>query len=166
VTDLRVDAFGVARWGRRMMRCAVGRAGIVNLKREGDHATPAGAFMMRRAFYRPDREKPPPTRLALAALNPADGWCDAPCDVAYNQSVRLPHRSSAEALWRADGLYDLVVVLGHNDAPVVPDRCSAIFLHLAAPDFAPTEGCVALGREDLLAVLAEADIASRVIVVR
>jgi hypothetical protein len=45
-------------------------------------------------------------------------------------------------------------VLGWNDAPVKPGMGSAIFLHLAREDYAPTEGCIALARNDLLAVLA------------
>jgi L,D-peptidoglycan transpeptidase YkuD (ErfK/YbiS/YcfS/YnhG family) len=38
---------------------------------------------------------------------------------------------------------------------VVRGRGSAIFLHLARPDFSPTEGCIALEQQDLLRVLAE-----------
>jgi L,D-peptidoglycan transpeptidase YkuD (ErfK/YbiS/YcfS/YnhG family) len=162
--DLVIASPGTALWGERLMRCALGRAGIAAAKREGDHATPAGAFVMRRALYRPDREAPPPTRLDLTPIDPGDGWCDAAADPAYNRPVRLPYAASAERLWRTDRLYDLVVVLGCNDAPVVPGLGSAIFLHLAAPDFAPTEGCIALARADLLAVLAAADGASRVVV--
>ena len=82
-----------------------------------------------------------------------DGWCDDPGDAAYNRAVTLPYRASAESMWRADGLYDLVVITGHNDDPVVPGRGSAIFIHLASPDYGPTEGCVALSRPDLLAIL-------------
>ena len=59
-------------------------------------------------------------------------------------------------MWRDDRLYDLVVVLGHNDDPVVPGAGSAIFMHVAGPDYPPTEGCVALSRADLEAVLAAA----------
>jgi L,D-peptidoglycan transpeptidase YkuD (ErfK/YbiS/YcfS/YnhG family) len=162
--NLLVDKTGWALWGGRRMRCRLGRAGIAADKREGDRATPAGAFLMRRVLYRPDRETPPPTRLPLAAIAPDDGWCDAPADPAYNRPVRLPYRASAERLWREDALYDLLVVLGCNDEPVVPGRGSAIFLHLQAADGAPTEGCIALARADLLAVLAEADATSRVIV--
>jgi L,D-peptidoglycan transpeptidase YkuD (ErfK/YbiS/YcfS/YnhG family) len=55
-------------------------------------------------------------------------------------------------------------VLGYNDAPVLPGRGSAIFLHLAAPDYRPTEGCIALARADLVAVLAGADGTSRVVI--
>lgn len=61
--------------------------------------------------------------------------------------------SSHERLWRDDALYDLVVELGYNDAPPVPGLGSAIFLHLERPDGGPTEGCVALQRDDLLAIL-------------
>ena len=118
---------------------------------------------MRRILYRPDRETPPPTRLPLAALAPDDGWCDAPDDPLYNRPVKLPYAARAEAMWRSDALYDLVVVLGWNDAPVTPGLGSAIFLHVAGPGYAPTEGCVALARDDLLHVLGEADPASRVI---
>jgi L,D-peptidoglycan transpeptidase YkuD (ErfK/YbiS/YcfS/YnhG family) len=161
--DLVVDGRGFAFWGERRLRCAVGRAGIAHDKREGDHATPAGVLPLRQVLYRPDREAAPVTRLPVRPLEPGEGWCDAPGDAAYNRPVRLPYGASAESLWRADGLYDLVVVLGWNDAPVVPERGSAIFLHLAAPDFAPTEGCVALARGDFLAVLAAADPSSRVV---
>jgi len=46
------------------------------------------------------------------------------------------------------------VVLGHNDAPVVPGAGSAVFMHLAREAYAPTQGCVALARADLEALLA------------
>ena len=49
----------------------------------------------------------------------------------YNRLVKLPYAASHEELWRDDHLYDLVVVLGFNDDPVVPGKGSAIFLHLA-----------------------------------
>jgi L,D-peptidoglycan transpeptidase YkuD (ErfK/YbiS/YcfS/YnhG family) len=58
-------------------------------------------------------------------------------------------------MWRADRLYDLVLVIGYNDDPVVPGKGSAMFLHLARPDFGPTEGCVALTLGDALAALAQ-----------
>jgi L,D-peptidoglycan transpeptidase YkuD (ErfK/YbiS/YcfS/YnhG family) len=163
-TDLMVSSDGVASWGGRPMRCALGRAGVSAAKREGDGTTPIGAWPMRAAWYRPDRERPPPTRLVLNPVTPYDGWCDAPEDAAYNRRVRLPYSAGAETLWRADPLYDLLIVLGYNDDPVVPGRGSAIFLHLAQPDFATTEGCVALPRADLLAVLATAERGSRVVI--
>jgi L,D-peptidoglycan transpeptidase YkuD (ErfK/YbiS/YcfS/YnhG family) len=140
----------------RQLRCALGPAGVVagEAKREGDGGTPAGRWPMLRLLYRPDRGPPPATGLAAIAIAPDDGWCDAPDDPAYNRPVRLPYPASAESMWREDGLYDLVVVLGFNDNPPVPGRGSAIFLHCARADYAPTQGCVALARDDLQAVLA------------
>lgn len=135
--------------------CAIGRAGIRSDKREGDGTTPTGTFPLRRVFYRPDRVPRPATGLPVEALSPADGWCDDPEDAAYNRLVRLPYGTSAERLWRDDHLYDIIVVIGHNDDPVVPGRGSAIFLHVAGPGLAPTEGCIALEEPQLTALLAE-----------
>ena len=162
--DLVVDSSGFAAWGSWRLRCALGRSGISDQKHEGDGATPAGAFPMRQLLYRPDRESRPTTLLPCATISAGDGWCDAPRDKAYNRLVHLPYPASAEQLWREDHLYDLLVVLGYNDDPVVPGQGSAIFLHLAAPDFAPTVGCVALKRDDFLTVIATADRGSRVII--
>jgi L,D-peptidoglycan transpeptidase YkuD (ErfK/YbiS/YcfS/YnhG family) len=55
-----------------------------------------------------------------------------------------------------DDLYDVIVVIGHNDAPVVAGMGSAVFMHLASADYRPTQGCVALARQDLLDILAGA----------
>lgn len=147
--DLIVTSDGTARWGGRRFRCALGSGGVSSDKREGDGATPAGVLALDRVLYRPDRVTPPATALPVAALDPADGWCDAPDDASYNRQVRLPHDASCEALWRDDRLYDLIVVTDHNHAPVVPRRGSAIFLHVAKPGYGPTEGCIAFALDDL-----------------
>ena len=112
---------------------------------------------MREVWFRADRLPAPATGLPRHALDRKDGWCDDPADPAYNRHVRLPYPASCEELWRADGLYDVIVPLGYNDAPVVPGLGSAIFLHVARHDFAPTAGCVALAPADLLVVLREAE---------
>ena len=142
----------------RKAPCALGKAGVkpAGEKREGDLASPAGTWPIRRVLYRPDRGGAPATALPAAALNPDDGWCDAPQDTAYNRPVQLPYGASAEKMWRDDHLYDLVVVLGHNDDPPQPGMGSCIFLHLARPGYLPTEGCVAVSRPDMEAFLAAA----------
>lgn len=125
--------------------CALGRAGVVPEadKKEGDGATPAGTYALRRVFYRPDKEAAPVTRLPVMAINPTLGWCDDPESPDYNRLVRLPTGASHEKLWRDDARYDLILVLGHNDAPPVPGKGSAIFVHVVEPGFVPTQGCVA-----------------------
>jgi len=142
-------------WGAGARRCAVGRGGIATKQREGDGITPVGLWPVRRVLYRADRIARPKTALPLAEITERDGWCDAPDDAAYNTQILLPHGASAEPLWRDDRLYDVVVVLGFNDDPVVAGKGSAIFVHVARPDFSPTEGCVALAVPDLLEMLAQ-----------
>jgi L,D-peptidoglycan transpeptidase YkuD (ErfK/YbiS/YcfS/YnhG family) len=133
--------------------CALGRTGISRNKREGDGATPAGIFPLRHVFYRPDRMAAPVTGLPVSPLRPGDGWCDAPGDRNYNRFVPLPYPAGHERLWREDGLYDVIVAVGHNDWPRIHGRGSAIFMHLAREDYAPTAGCVALTRPHLLRLL-------------
>ncbi len=145
---------GILRFGDRTFSCALGRNGVVSSKVEGDGATPAGTWPLRRVLWRADRLPRPVTLLPTAAIAPADGWCDAPASPAYNRPIRHPFGDSAERLWREDSLYDVIVVLGYNDRPVRPGAGSAIFMHVARPDHAPTEGCIALALPDLLDVLA------------
>lgn len=93
-------------------------------------------------------------RLPAKPIRRHDGWCDAATDRNYNRPVRLPYAASAEQMWRADGLYDVVAVLGYNDRPRSRGRGSAIFLHAAQPGLAPTQGCIALVLPQLLRLLA------------
>jgi L,D-peptidoglycan transpeptidase YkuD (ErfK/YbiS/YcfS/YnhG family) len=149
---------GQVHWRRREAPCALGRSGVTaeSAKREGDGATPAGRFALRRVLWRADRGAAPPTALPCAAIDRRDGWCDDPSRPEYNRKVRFPFSGSAEHLWRDDALYDLIVVLGHNDAPPRPGLGSAIFLHVAAPGFKPTEGCIALEPPALRALIFDA----------
>jgi L,D-peptidoglycan transpeptidase YkuD (ErfK/YbiS/YcfS/YnhG family) len=154
-TTARVTADGLLRFRGETLRCAIGKGGLRADKREGDGATPVGLLPLRRVLWRADRGPRPATTLPCEPIAPEDGWCDDPGHRDYNQAVRLPHPARHEALWREDAVYDVIAVLGWNDAPVVRGRGSAIFLHVARADFAPTEGCVALPEKALRALLAE-----------
>jgi len=162
--DLTVDKSGVLHWRGAAFPCALGKHGIVRDKNEGDGATPVGAFPVRRVLYRPDRMAPPRSALPVAPLSPRDGWCNDPAHPLYNHQVRQPVPASCELLWRTDSLYDVIVALGHNDNPVVPGAGSAMFLHVAAEDFKPTKGSVALRKDDLLAILEGIDACARLCV--
>ena len=145
-------------FNQHSVRCALGKGGVITEcnKREGDGKSPAGTYAIRYVFYRPDRMRPPQTALPVAALAADDGWCDDPAHPDYNRHVKLPFTASHEKLWRDDHVYDVVVVLGHNDDPVVPGMGSAIFMHLARDGYPGTEGCVALSQADLFDVLKDA----------
>lgn len=162
--DLFIYANGLARWGDTRLPCALGRSGIHEAKHEGDGATPLGCFPLRRVLYRADRLAAPDTVLPVAAIKAEDGWCDDPGHKAYNRPIAFPFAASAEHLWREDGRYDLVLIPGHNDAPPVPEKGSAIFLHLAGDGYPPTEGCVAFALADLQKILRDATPDSRLCV--
>lgn len=162
VVEATTGSQGLVRFGALAFECALGKSGITGDKREGDHATPAGRFPLRALFYRADKGDAPACPLPTQQIDPLDGWCDADSDDKYNRYVRLPFTASHETLWRDDDLYDLLVVLGHNDAPVAPSGGSCIFLHVAREDYAPTEGCVALKRADLVTLLSALDADSQI----
>lgn len=123
--------------------CALGRGGVRAGKREGDGATPQATLRAVRLFYRDDHGLRPATRLPVTRIG-GQGWCDDVGDRNYNRLVPLPYRASHEVMRRADGLYDIVVELDWNRRPAIRGRGSAIFLHVARPGLAPTDGCIAL----------------------
>lgn len=157
MTTLRVIAADKLEFGGKTYPIAIGKNGFTEDKREGDNCTPMGEYALRECWYRADKLAPPTTALPLHIIQADDGWCDAPDHPAYNTHVKLPFDASHEKLWREDDVYDVVVPLGYNDAPIVPGKGSAIFMHVARPGYVGTEGCVALALPDLLAVLAHAD---------
>jgi L,D-peptidoglycan transpeptidase YkuD (ErfK/YbiS/YcfS/YnhG family) len=139
--------------GGMAFTCALGWSGIGMRKREGDGATPSGRYLALRAFWRNDRLARPRTALALAPIGRSAGWCDDPGDRNYNKPVTLPYPTSAESMRRKDRLYDIVVDLSWNRVPILKGKGSAIFLHVAAEAYGPTQGCIALSRENLRKLL-------------
>ena len=138
----------------RTFRCALGKGGIAALKREGDGATPLADLRVLGGYFRADGVVRRRDRLGLTPIGGDLGWCDAPDDRNYNRPVRLPYPASHENMRRKDRLYDVCIVLDWNISPRRRNCGSAIFLHVAGPDFAPTEGCIAIGRHHLERLIA------------
>ena len=118
---------------------------------------PGEAIGSSASLYRADRIARPVTHLPVCPIRPDDGWCDDPGHTRYNSPVRLPFAASHERLWRDDHLYDLVVILDHNQSPRIRGRGSAVFFHLAGPGYAPTAGCIAVRLSDMRRLLDCAD---------
>jgi L,D-peptidoglycan transpeptidase YkuD (ErfK/YbiS/YcfS/YnhG family) len=151
----QVSADGMLRFRGQMLRCALGSGGISARKHEGDGATPCGLLPLERVLWRADRGPKPQAAVRVEPLAPNDGWCDDETHADYNRQITLPHEGRHEVLWRDDAVYDVIGVLGWNMAPVTRGRGSAIFLHIARPGLAPTEGCIALPERELRALLAQ-----------
>lgn len=148
--------------GVKRYDCTLGRAGVAVEKLEGDGKTPIGTYPLRYLLYRADRLPKPETGLPVNTLDIDTGWCEDPAHPDYNRQIRLPHPSVHDRMTRDDNLYDLTVIIGYNDEPVTPNKGSAIFMHLARPDFSPTAGCVGLRQDDLLEVLKLCDDSSHI----
>jgi L,D-peptidoglycan transpeptidase YkuD (ErfK/YbiS/YcfS/YnhG family) len=154
---ISVFSSGKLVWRNKQYKCALGRGGVKKNKQEGDNGTPAGCYPLRMLYYRADRISKPETRLPVKKLTKRDAWCDDSADKNYNKFVSLPYRGHTESLWRDDNLYDIIVPLGYNDAPAVPGKGSAIFMHIARPGYTPTAGCIALTQPDLLEILSSVE---------
>lgn len=174
MTDIIVSAAaagvttGVLRQGEKTYPCTLGRAGIIatEQKIEGDGATPAGHFAFREVYFRADRLPPPKTGLVCRPLEKNFGWCEESDHQDYNKLVLIPHPAVTDLMTRDDALYDIVVIIGYNDNPVIPGKGSAIFMHLARPDFTPTAGCVGLSLEHLREVLLGLDTQSYITILQ
>ena len=140
-------ARGLLTAGPFQIPCALGPAGIVRPKREGDGGTPAGRFKLLWGYYRPDRPRPRAGGVPLKALRLDTGWCEVSESPRYNRPVRLPSSDCTDRMWRDDHLYDLTFVLDQNFTKRAKGRGSAIFFHLARPGLTPTAGCVAIPGE-------------------
>jgi L,D-peptidoglycan transpeptidase YkuD (ErfK/YbiS/YcfS/YnhG family) len=130
--------------GRRCIKVALGRSGIKANKREGDGATPAGRYRLVRLWWRPDRIPRPRTLLPVRPIGALDGWCEDPSDRRYNRAIRISPGRPGDRLWRSDALYDLIIEIDHNTRPRISGRGSAVFVHVARAELAPTAGCVSL----------------------
>ncbi len=124
-----------------------------HFKREGDGASPVGSFRLKTALFRNDRICRISSLTGSRPLQRAMGWCDDPASGRYNRPVPAGSKAGHERLWRDDGVYDVVIPTTHNELPRVLGGGSAIFLHLARPEYAPTEGCVAISLADLRRLL-------------
>jgi L,D-peptidoglycan transpeptidase YkuD (ErfK/YbiS/YcfS/YnhG family) len=125
-------------------------------KREGDKRAPAGIFPLEFSFGTKPVEEFGKTGLHYKITSSADYWVDDAKSTFYNRLVNTDASkirkdwSSAETLRRSDGLYDLVIVVGHNRSPrIIPGRGSAIFLHRWSAPGKPTIGCTAMAPDNL-----------------
>ena len=136
-------------------RCALGKAGIGKKKKEGDNITPKGLYKIVKIYYRKDRIKKVSSKFKLIKITKNIGWCDDPNSEKYNQIINLPTKYSYEKLYRKDNVYDLILVLNYNMNPIIKDKGSAIFIHIAKKKYQPTQGCVALKKDNLLKLISK-----------
>ena len=112
------------------IKCAIGKRGIKNKKKEGDKITPKGKFKILSIYYRKDRVKDLKSKIRVKEIKKIwDG--DDPRSKNYNKLVKFPFKYNAEKLYKKDNTYDIVLVLNYNINPTTKGKGSAIFIHVA-----------------------------------
>jgi L,D-peptidoglycan transpeptidase YkuD (ErfK/YbiS/YcfS/YnhG family) len=134
-------------------RCSLGKSGIRKKKKEGDNITPRGIFKITSIYYRPDRIKTISTQLKKIKITKNIGWCDDPTSNFYNREIKLPNKFSHEKFYRKDNLYDIIAILNYNTNPIIKNKGSAIFIHIANNNYKPTAGCVGIKKNNLIKLL-------------
>jgi L,D-peptidoglycan transpeptidase YkuD (ErfK/YbiS/YcfS/YnhG family) len=133
--------------------CSIGINGIKNKRKEGDGITPKGIFSLKKIFYRSDRIKNFKSRIKKIKITKNMGWCDDPKSYYYNRLVKIPNKFSYEKLYRKDNIYNIIIVLDYNLNPIIKNKGSAIFIHVANKNYKSTQGCVGLNQNDLLKLI-------------
>jgi len=135
------------------IKCALGKRGITSKKVEGDKKTPRGTFTLKSIFYRKDRVSKIKSTLLKKKIKKNMGWCDDTKSRHYNKMINFPFNLSAEKLWLKENVYDVVVVINYNLKPVIKNKGSAIFLHIAKKNYQSTNGCIAIKKKDMLLLI-------------
>jgi L,D-peptidoglycan transpeptidase YkuD (ErfK/YbiS/YcfS/YnhG family) len=145
-----INKSGYLKYKNLKFRCALGKAGIGKKIKEGDNITPKGTYKIIKIFYRKDRIKELVSQIKLIQIKKNMGWCDDPKSKKYNQLIYLPTKYSHEKLYRRDNIYDLILVLNYNIKPIIKNKGSAIFIHIARKNYKKTAGCIALEKNNLI----------------
>ena len=148
-----VKKSGYLKYKNFKFRCALGKGGIKQKEREGDFITPKGKFKLIKIYYRSDRIKKINSTLKKIKIKKNMGWCDDPKSRKYNKLIRLPSKFSHEKLFREDHLYDLIIVINYNMNPIIKNKGSAIFIHLATRNYSPTSGCIGLKKKNMIELI-------------
>jgi L,D-peptidoglycan transpeptidase YkuD (ErfK/YbiS/YcfS/YnhG family) len=148
-----VKKSGYLKYKNIKFRCALGKGGVKKKEKEGDNITPKGTFKILNIYYRADRIKKLKLFIKKIKIKKNMGWCDDPKSKYYNKQIRLPSQFSHEKLYRHDNLYDLIAVINYNIKPIIKNKGSAIFLHIAKKNYEPTKGCIAIKKRNFLLLI-------------
>jgi len=146
------------------LKCALGKRGITSKKIDGDGKTPKGVFSFKAIFYRKDKILSLKSKLKKFVIKKNMGWCDDPNSKFYNKLIKFPFNYSAEKLWLKDNIYDALIVLNYNLNPIVKNKGSAIFLHIAKKNYSPTKGCIAVSKDDIILMISKINSKTKLII--
>jgi len=145
-----INKSGFLKYKKLKFKCSLGKAGIGEKRKEGDKITPKGTYKIVSIYYRSDRIKKISSKFKLIKIKKNIGWCDDPKSKKYNQLIKLPNKYRHEKLYRTDNIYDLIIALNYNMKPIMKNKGSAIFIHIANKNYKSTAGCIGLKKTHLI----------------
>jgi L,D-peptidoglycan transpeptidase YkuD (ErfK/YbiS/YcfS/YnhG family) len=159
-----INKSGHLKYKNFKFKCALGKYGISVKKKEGDKITPKGIYKIVNVYYRQDRIKKISSKLKLIKIKKNMGWCDDPDSKNYNELIKVPAKCSYEQLFRNENTYDLIIVLNYNMNPVIKNKGSAIFIHVAKKNYKKTAGCIALKKKHLIKLIEKINKRTKVVI--
>ena len=145
-----INKSGHLKYKNLKFKCSLGKAGIGEKMKEGDKITPKGTYEIVAIYFRSDRIKKISSKFKLIKIKKNMGWCDDPKSKKYNQLIKLPNMYRHEKLYRKDNVYDLILALNYNMRPIMKNKGSAIFIHIANKNYKSTAGCIGLKKTHLI----------------
>lgn len=149
----------------KIYKCSIGLNGLCYNKIEGDQKTPIGTYKIGNLFVRTDRVKKLDTKIKYTKITSDMAWSDDSNEPSYNTLIRVNY-AHKEALYRRDNLYDLLLVIEYNVNPIIPNKGSAIFIHIARKNYEPTRGCIALKLSNFLELLKVLDTNEKICILK
>ena len=146
------------------IKCSIGKRGITSRKVEGDQKTPKGVFTIKSMLYRKDRIPKVKSQIKKKIIKKNMGWCDDTESKRYNKMIKFPFNLSAEKLWIRENIYDVIIIINYNLRPIIKNKGSAIFLHIAKKNYKPTKGCIAIAKKDIILLAGKINKKTRIIV--
>jgi L,D-peptidoglycan transpeptidase YkuD (ErfK/YbiS/YcfS/YnhG family) len=159
-----INKSGYLKYKDFKFKCALGKGGIGEKKREGDNITPKGTFKIFKIYYRSDRIKKISSKFRAIKIKKNMGWCNDSKSTKYNQPIKLPTKYGHEILYRRDNIYDLILVLNYNMKPTIKNKGSAIFIHIAKKNYKKTAGCIALEKTAIVSLVKKINKNTQVII--
>ncbi len=134
-----------------IFQCCIGKNGITNNKIEGDFKTPKGKFNLGDLFYKYKKDVKE-SNLNKKKIKKNMGWCNNINSKNYNKLIKISKNEKYEKIFRKDYKYDLMIPIEYNFKKVIPNKGSAIFLHITK-NYKGTAGCIALSKKDFLIMI-------------
>lgn len=124
---------------------------VYNEKIEGDGKSPTGVFEIGKAFGYDDNIS---HSIDFITLDENHYWDSDSKSATYNQLLtKKPATALMEVMRRKDRLYKYGIIINYNTQRAIPEKGSAIFLHVQRREGAYTAGCISMKEKNIVRLI-------------